>query len=213
MRNILFIILQFITLSVQAADLEGYLGTPLLNYRVQDNILPDGDYVLVRSYRSITQILISEGNKLILYTDRDNEKDSDIFVSSFNRLNGIILSKPAISQHEFNLRVAGIITGGDISGTASIPFYGAESYMEEVKKGLVPEKNDGEYFMFLKENGRVLSLMTLNPTTKKLTIRNMSDRNMKPVNFYNIYIDECYDKNIRRLITGYSSIIKNHTSK
>lgn len=209
MRKYVFAIIFFISIYIQAADLVGYRGTPLLNYRVQDNTLPDGEYILVRSYRSVTQILVSAENKLILYTDRNNERDSEIFVSSFSTMNDIILSEPSISQHEFNLKIAKIISDGDSGITSSIPFCGADKYMEELKKGLRPEKNEGEYYLFLKENGRVISLMTLNPLLKKLTMRNMKDRNMKPLNFYNIYIDECYDKNIRHIITGYSSLIKN----
>jgi len=212
MKGILLSIIILFSITIQATELEGYMGTPLFNYRVQDNKLPDGEFVVIRSYRSVTQLLIATETKLILYTDRNNVKDSDIFVSSFSRINDVILSEPSMSQHEFNIKITKIISTGDRGKTSAVQFYGADIYMDEIKKGLKPEKTDGEYYIFLKDNGKDKSLMTINPILKKLTIRNLTDRKGNHMNFYSIYIDECYDKSIRRIITGYSSVIKNHVT-
>ncbi len=198
-----------ITVHSAAVEINGYMGTPLLHYRVQDNILPDGEYVFVRSFRNVTQILIVSERKFVLYTDRENDRNSDIFVSAYSLIGRVILSEPSINQHEFDMKIDKILSKGDMSSSSSIPFHGADKYMDEVKRGIKPEMNDGEYFVFLKDNGKNISLMTLNPYWKKMTIRNMKYRNDQYTNIYNVYIDESYDRNIRRIIIKYSSIIKN----
>lgn len=191
-----------------AADLRAFMDSPLLNPKVQENELPFGEYSLVRSYRNTTQLLVSVNTKIVLYTDRDNMKDSEVFVTAYSRLAGVILNVPALEQHEFDLTVERLIRSGDSSSAASIPFPGGDKFIDEFKRGAGVERSDGEYFIYLKENSRPISLMTINQFWKKLTIRNVLNENKIPSNFYSIYIDECYDRNIKKIIREYSAVLK-----
>ncbi len=198
----------FTSAGSNAADLRAYRDTPLFCSKVEENKLPYGEYSLIRSYKNITQLLVSMNKTIILYTDRDNQKNSEIFVTAFSRIEEVHLTVPALHQHEFNLAVEKLIRKGDNSSTATIPFPGGEKFIEEIKKGVIPEKDEGEYFIYLKENSRPVSLMTINLLWKKLTLRNMFNENKIPSALYSIYIDECYDKNIKRIIREYTAVIK-----
>jgi len=207
-RTATSIFLIVITLSLEAANLNSYRDTPLLNSRVQDNKLPWGEYVLVRAYRNTTQLLISNNTKIYLYTDRDNMKDSEIFVSAYSRLEDVILNRPALTQHEFNIMIEKIIRDGDKSVSSTIPFHGCERFIEEINNGLKPQIDDGEYFIYIKERNKSTALMTINLFWKKLTVRNLLSSEEIPAGFYSVYIDECYDKNIKRILREYSGKIK-----
>ena len=208
MNKIFTIILLFTAAVSNAADLRAYRDTPLFCSKVEENKLPYGEYALIRSYKNITQLLVSVNTKIILYTDRDNQKNSEIFVTAFSRIEEIHITVPVLQQHEFNLAVEKLIRKGDNGNSATIPFPGGEKFIEEIKKGVIPEKNEGEYFIYIKENSRPVSLMTINLFWKKLTLRNILDENKIPSTFYSIYIDECYDKNIKRIIREYTAVIK-----
>jgi len=193
---------------VQGAGLKDYRDTPLLCPKVEENRLPSGEYSLIRSYRNITQLLVSTDRKIILYTDRDNQKDSEIFVSAYSRIENIHLNLPALQQHEFDVAVDKLIRRGDSSRSSTIHFPGGDKFIEDIKKGTKPMKDDGEYFIYLKENSIPVSLMTISLLMKKFTLRNLLDENKIPSAFYSIYIDECYDKNIKKIIIEYFSLIK-----
>jgi len=209
MRRILFAaILVIITLCLEAANLHGYRDTPLLNPRVQDNKLPWGEYILVRSYRNTTQLLVSDKFKIYLYTDRDNMKDSEIFVSAYSRFEDIILETPSLTQHEFNVRVERAIRHGDKNKSSTIPFHGCERFMEEINNGVKPKLGDGEYFIYIKDGNKSTSLMSINLFWKKLTLRNLLSSENIPAGFYNVYVEDCYDKNIKRILREYSGKIK-----
>jgi len=194
---------------LDGAGLDSYRGTPLLSTKVEENHLPAGYYSLVRSYRNVTQLVISVNSKITLYTDRDNRKDSEIFVSSYSLLDMVHLNAPSMQQHEFDIAVENLIKKGDHCNSATRPFPGGDEFFEKIKKGIRPEKEDGEYFIYIKDNNRPVSLMTINQLWKKITIRNMLDENKVQFSFYSIYIDECYDKNINKIITGYTTAIRN----
>jgi len=202
----LFIILY--SINIYSADLKLYRETPLLNAKVQENRLPFGEYSLVRSYRNVTQLLISVNTKIILYTDRDNQRDSEIFVTAYSRIAEVIMNVPTLQQHEFNSAVEKLIRNGDNSSTLTIPFPGSEKFIEAIIKGTKPEKDDGEYFIYLTENKKAVSLMSINLMWKKLTLRNILNENKVPSTFYSIYIDECYDRNIKKIIREYAAVLK-----
>ena len=208
MKKKLLIILTITTLSLEAANLNSYRDTPLLNPRVQENKLPWGEYVLVRAYRNTTQLLISDNAKIYLFTDRDNMKDSEIFVSAYSRFGDIILETPALSQHEFNIRVESAIRYGDKRESSTIPFHGCERFMEELNNGVKPKLDDGEYFLYIKDGNKSTALMSINLFWKKLTLRNLLSSEDIPAGFYSVYVDECYDKNIKRILREYSEKIK-----
>lgn len=208
MKKLLCIIIVLNAVFTQGAGLRDYRDTPLLSQKVEENDLPFGEYFLIRSYKNITQLVVSVNTKIILYTDRDNRKDSEIFASSYSRLEEVHLNLPAMHQHEFNLTVEKLIRKGDSSASSTIPFPGCDKFIEEIKNGSSPEKNDGEYFIYLKDNKTPVSLMTINQFWKKLTLRNMLNENRVPSTFYSIYIDECYDKNIKKIIREYSAVLK-----
>jgi len=201
-------IILFCAAYANAAELKAYRDTPLLNSKVQENQLPFGEYYLIRSYKNITQLLISKNTKIILYTDRDNQKDSEIFVSGYSRVAEVILDVPTMQQHEFDLAVEKLIKNGDNSSSATIPFPGGDKFIEEIKNGLKPEKNDGEYLIHLRENNIPVSIMVINIFWKKLSLRNILNENKAPSGFYSIYINECYDKNIKKIIREYGAVIK-----
>lgn len=209
MKKLLYIIIVFTAVCTEGASLRDFRDTPLLCSKVEENNLPFGEYSLIRSYRNITQLVLSVNTKIILYIDRDNQKDSEIFASSYSRLEEVHLNLPSMNQHEFNLAVEKLIRSGDSSASSTIPFPGCDKFIEEIKKGPVPDRNDGEYFIYLKDNKTPVSLMTINPFWKKLTLRNILNEQKVPSTFYSIYIDECYDKNIKKIIREYSAVLKN----
>jgi hypothetical protein len=209
MKKIVFIIIiLFPAFKSYTADLKAYRDTPLLNAKVQENDLPFGEYSLVRSYKNVTQLLVSVNTRIILYTDRDNRRDSEIFVTAYSRLEEVILNVPALQQHEFNLAVEKLIRKGDSGSTSNIPFPGAEKFLNEIKKGAKPVKDEGEYFIYIRENNQPVSLMTINLLWKKLTIRNILNEQKIPSTFYSIYTDECYDKNIKKILRELTGEIK-----
>lgn len=209
------IIKKFITIIIllagahaYSANLKVYRDTPLFCSKVEENKLPYGEYSLIRSYKNITQLVVSANSKIILYTDRDNQKDSEIFVTAFSRFEEVHLSVPSLQQHEFDLAVEKLIRKGDNSSSATIPFPGGDKFIEEIIKGVKPEKDYGEYFIYIKDDSKPVSLMSINLLWKKLTLRNILDENKIPSTFYSIYIDECYDKNIKKIIKEYAAVIK-----
>jgi hypothetical protein len=208
MKRKLTYILLITTLCIEAFSLDFYNDTPLLNPRVQENKLPWGEYILVRSYKKTTQLLKSDNAKIYLFTDRDNMKDSEIFVSAYSRFGDIILEASALSQHEFNTTVEKAIRYGDSSASSTIPFHGCERFMEEIDKGIKPKKDDGNYFIYIKTGDKSTDLMTINTFWKKLSLRNLLSGEKFPAGFYNVYIDESYDKNIKKIILEYSGKIK-----
>jgi hypothetical protein len=211
-KFVIITVLLLSSLNSYTADLKSYRETPLLNAKVQENKLPFGEYSLVRSYRNVTQLLISVNTKIILYTDRDNQKDSEIFVTAYSRLEEVKLNVPTIQQHEFNLTVEKLIRKGDSSSTSTIPFPGAEKFLEGIAKDVKPVKDEGEFFIYLNDNNRPSSLMTINLMWKKLTIRNILNEHKVPSTFYSIYTDECYDKNIKKILREITGKIKNKYS-
>ncbi|HNX23280.1 MAG TPA: hypothetical protein PKG60_04490 [Spirochaetota bacterium] len=208
MKKVITIIILLAALCIKAADLRDYRDTPLLSSKVEENKLPFGEYSLIRSYRNVTQLLLSVNTKIILYTDRDNQKDSEIFVSAYSRVEEVHLNVPAMQQHEFNVKIEKLIRNGDTNNTSTIPFPGGDKFIENIKSAVKPEKSDGEYFIYLKEKNSPVSLMTINMFWKKLTLRNMLNEDRVPSTFYSIYIDECYDKNIKKIIREYFAVIK-----
>ena len=114
-----------------------------------------------------------------------------------------------MQQHEFDLEIEKLIKNGFSSSTATIPFPGGDRFIEEIKNGTKPDREEGEYFIYLKEGSTPVSLMTINLLWKKLTLRNILDKNRVPSTFYSIYIDECYDRNIKKIIRAYAAVIKN----
>ena len=207
-RKLLSILIIITSLCLEAANLNSYRDTPLLNPKVQDNKLPWGEYVLLRSYRNTTQLLISDSAKIYLFTDRDNMKDSEIFVSSYSRFEDIILDKTTLTQHEFNIIIERVLRYGDNSVSSTIPFHGCERFMEELNNGANLRIDDGEYFIYIRDGDKSTSLMTINLSWKKLTLRNLLSSEKIPAGFYSVYIDECYDKNIKRILREYSGKIK-----
>lgn len=209
MKKIILSIMILICVSVtDSADLKSYRWTPLLNAKVQENHLPFGEYSIIRSYRNITQLLVSVNSRITLYTDRNNFRDSEIFVTAYSRVEEVTLNVPSLHQHEFDLEVEKLIRKGNSGSTLTIPFPGGEKFIEEIKNGTKPARDEGEYFIYMNKENKPVSLMTINLMWKKLTLRNILNENKIPSTFYSIYIDECYDKNIKKILREYSAEIK-----
>ena len=207
-KKLAYILLITTTLCLDAVSLELYNDTPLLNPRVQENRLPLGEYILVRSYRNTTQLLKSDNMKIYLYTDRDNMKDSEIFVAAYSRFGDIILNAATLTQHEFNTAVEKAIRFGDSSVSSTIPFHGCERFMEALNSGVKPVRNDGTDLIYIKDGNKSTALMTIDGFWKKLTLQNLLSSEKIPAGFYNVNIDESYDKNIKKIIREYSGKIK-----
>ncbi len=199
---------------------------PLFHYRVQENILPRGEYVFIRSYRQITQILVSKDrNILILYTDRNNMKNSDIFVSSFSRLDSKILREKTISQWEFNFMVETYLENGDSREYSTRKYIGLRHYIDEIKKlGIDMNTIGGKLHLGREFNiekkdqrGITTSKIFIDPFWKKLAFRNTTDNQGRFNKYYEVYINESYDRNIKRLIRNFSrrllDMIEENTKK
>ena len=182
MKKLIIIAMIIIPLTyADSADLKSWRDTPLFCSKVEENHLPCGSYTLVRSYRNFTQLLVALDTKLVLYTDRDNRKDSDIFVSAYSCTDEIHLVVPSMQQHEFNIAIEKCIKQGDNGTGATNPFPGGDKFIEEIRKGIKPYKEDGECFIYIKENNTPVAIMTINQLWKKLTLRSRANEKKSPV--------------------------------
>jgi len=210
------IIISTLLLFINTAVLTGNSDTPLLRYRVQENKLPYGDYVLIRSYRNVTQLLISKDhNILLLYTDRDNRKENEIKATGFSRVDSVILNIPPLSQVEFNHIVETFLIEGDTREFSTRQNSALKYFIENINEaGMQYTKEDTEHRLRLvDENGETVSAMNFDPFWKSLSIRSAKNDKGETNLYHEVLIKETWDKNIKKIIRQYSSLLASNIKK
>lgn len=196
-----------ILMLINTAVLTGDSDTPLFRYRVQENRLPYGNYVLIRSFRNVTQLLISKDwNILLLYTDRDNRKDREVAGTGFSRVDSVILNIPPLSRSEFNHIIETFLIEGDSREFSTAQSRALKFFIENVnEKNINYSKEDTEHrFRLIDENGEVFSAMNFDPFWKSISIRSAKNYRGETNLFHEVLIKETWDKNIKKIIRQYS---------
>ncbi|NLV66369.1 MAG: hypothetical protein GXY14_01720 [Spirochaetes bacterium] len=191
-----------------SSALTGESDTMLFDYTVQNNKLPFGEYIMVRSFRGITQLLIStDVNKLYLYTDRDNTRPGHIVSSGFSRIDSIILQPPETDQFLFDSLVGQAITHGDPRRISTMPYPGLGRVLALLRSGDVRVVNDdSESLIIIKGAGGIAPfVLKYDAPWNKLTLRyDTSGPEYMPL-IWQIYINESTDRNIKPLLRKFSA--------
>lgn len=134
---------------------ERYLDKPLFDFNAGKNRLPFGEYRLLRSQGRTTQVMISERwHTLILYTDRDNRVDSDIFSSSYSRFSLTPVEHRELGQVEFDRLVETILRSGDRRAGTTCPYPGLEELVGAAAGGAPVTKEGMRYIVESAERDR-----------------------------------------------------------
>jgi len=188
--------------------LTGDTDTMLFDYTVQRNKLPFGEYIMVRSFRGITQLLIStDVNKLYLYTDRDNTKPGYIVSSGFSQIDSVILEAPEMDQFLFDSLVGQAITQGDPREISTMRYPGLGKVLALLRSGDVQIVNDdSESLIHIKGiRGMDPFVLKYDAPWNKLTLRyDTSGPEYLPL-YWQIFINESTDRNIKPLLRKFSA--------
>lgn len=188
--------------------LTGDTDTMLFDYTVQNNKLPFGEYIMVRSFRQITQLLIStDVNRLYLYTDRNNTKNGHIVSSGFSQIDSVILQAPEMDQFLFDSLVGQAITHGDPREISTMRYPGLGRVLALLRSGDVRVVNDDSESLI-----RIKGITGMDPFVlkydapwNKLTLRyDISGGQNLPL-LWQIYINESRDRNIMGLLRKFSA--------
>ena len=194
--------------------LTGDTDTMLFDYTVQKNKLPFGEYILIRSFRGITQILIStDVNKLYLYTDRDNTKSGYIVSSGFSQIDSVILEAPEMDQFLFDNLVGQAITQGDPREISTMRYPGLGRVLALLRSGDVKITNDESESLIRIKGIRGMDPFVLkyDAPWNKLTLRyDTSGPEYLPL-YWQIYINESTDRNIKPLLRKFSADVRKIT--
>ncbi len=213
MKHTILIIIQLFICSAlrgETKTINSFMDQPLFDYTVQNNSLPYGDYILIRSFRNITQVIISKDYSIItLYTDRDNTKTGDIHCSSFSRLDSRILKPGKVDQWQFNHLVETCLLAGDLRPYSSLPYAGPEKLLSLPAGDL--EKTNKYHDYSLKYRGKKFRWIDIhiNGAAKNYTSRGYEGEKNTPAKYYSIYIEETHDMNIKSIIIKIIRQIKN----
>lgn len=188
-------------LSIPARTGSIFTDIMLFDYAVQNNDLPYGEYMMVRSYRNVTQLLVStDVNTLYLYTDRDNCSYGDIHATGYSRLDSIIITPPPMEEVEFDRTIQSLLIHGDMREASSMRYPGLNAVLELIKSGIV-KINRSEYDSVI-QTGRIPGMesyvLSFSFMQNKLTMRYDTASGLRPL--YQVYIDECHDDNITGII-------------
>lgn len=186
----------------------GINDTPIFDYTVQNNDLPYGEYVLIRSWRNVTQLLISKNhNTLLLYTDRGNIRDDKIRGTGFSRVDSVILDIPPLSRTEFSHIIESFIIRGDSREFSTREYKGLDYFINNVSQNFILySKEDTEHKLLLLNNEKkITASVNFDPFWKSLSIR--GENIGADANLHHILIQNSYDKNIKKIIRKYSSLL------
>ena len=189
-------------------QLTGDTDTMLFNYTVQNNKLPFGEYIMVRSFRGITQLLISEDmNKLYLYTDRDNTRPGHIIASGFSRIDSIILQAPEMDQFLFDSLVGQAITHGDPRGVSTMPYPGLGRVLAMLRAGRAQiVRDNGESLIHIKSiKGMKNFVLKYDVPWNRLTLRYDTAGTENVPLVWQVYINESTDRRIKPLLRKFSA--------
>lgn len=176
---------------------------PVFDYRAEGNSLPWGEYVMVRSFRDTTQIIICRNHyQFTIYTDRNNLKEGDIIASSYSDLDHTITSPAVPSQWEFDSMLKSYIMNGASGGGMEL-FQGISYYLDKIgSEGTTVNKISGEYMVKVDDSG-TLTEVIVDPRWKKLVIRRVNS-DSEASRCPSVYIDQTLDKNLSRIITDFA---------
>lgn len=180
-----------------------YNGTILFDYTVQNNNLPYGEYIMIRSYRGVTQVLISEDvNRLYLYTDRDNTVPGKIITSGLSRVNSTIIDPPELDQYQFDFIVSRVLTGGDKREISTMRFPGINTVLEMIKSGKARVVSDDNESMVRISGipGMARYVMKFDMPWNKLTLRYDAGGSDDLPLLWQVRIEETRDPNIKPVI-------------
>lgn len=180
---------------------------PLFDYRAEGNKLPWGDYVMIRSFRETTQIIIcSNYYHYTVYTDRNNLKEGDITASGYTELGQSITSPPVPTQLEFNTMLRDYILNG-VTSDEGVMFYGVKYYMGRINSNRTSiDRYSEEYIMKTVADGAVTEI-TVDARWKKLIIKRTSGETEES-GCPSVYIDQTLDKILKRVITEFALKIR-----
>jgi len=180
---------------------------PLFDYRAEGNRLPWGDYVMIRSFRETTQILVCRNYyHVTIYTDRNNLREGYITASKYTEL-GHIISSPGIpTQLEFDTMLREYALNG-LSMGGKILLQGINHYMEKIDAEEASiDMFSNEYLLKIKE-GNIITEITVDARWKKLVIRQVKGKT-EVSSCPSVYIDQTLDKTLRRIITEFAYKIR-----
>jgi len=180
---------------------------PLFDYRAEGNRLPWGDYVMIRSFRETTQIIICRNYyHYTVYTDRNNLKEGDITAAGYTEL-GQEISSPAIpSQLEFDTMLRDYILNG-VTSDEGVMFYGVKYFMDKINSEKTAiDRYSEEYIMRIEEEG-TLTEITVDARWKKLIIKRTGGETEES-GCPSVYIDQTLDRILKRVITEFAYKIR-----
>lgn len=180
---------------------------PLFDYRAEGNRLPLGDYVMIRSFRETTQIIISRNHcQVTIYTDRNNLREGDIAATSWSGLD-MVVSHPEIpTQLEFDRMLRDYALNG-LSAGDKVMFRGVSYYLDKIgSANTTIDRYAEEYVMRIDEEG-ALTEITVDARWKKLVIKKLRG-DPEASRCPSVYIDQTLDKTLRRIITGFAYRIR-----
>jgi hypothetical protein len=180
---------------------------PLFDYRAEGNRLPWGDYVMIRSFRETTQIIICRNYyHYTVYTDRNNMKEGDITASGYTELGQIITAPPVPTQHEFDTMLRDYILNG-VTSDDRIMFYGVKYFMDKIgSEKTVIDRVSEEYIMKVDEGDTVTEII-IDARWKKLVIKRTRGET-EAARCPSVYIDQTLDKTLKRVITEFAYKIR-----
>jgi len=192
-----------------------WLDRPLFNYNVQRNRLPFGDYIFIRSYRKVTQILISSDYSLLtIYTDRNNRKHGYIKSSSFQRIGSTVVKPHKINQWEFNQLLETCLTKGDMRPYSSSKYCGPlEIFKSRNRSKTYITEQNGEYTVRYRGSEFPQSDIRLGGMDKYLSVKRLKDGKGKHNPYYEIFIRESHDPIIKKIIIKILKEIKKSTKR
>ena len=179
----------------------------MFDHRAEGNRLPYGDYVMIRSFREITQIIIRRDTyKTFVYTDRNNMLEGNITASAFSDFD-MTVSYPAVpSQEEFNRMLAGYLEHGYSANGMNV-FSGLGSFIDRLRSGnYTLEKFSDEYTIRFTDNGGEKEII-IDPRWKKLVVRTLKGGTEAAL-CASVNVDQTQDRNIRRVIYDFLGRIK-----
>jgi hypothetical protein len=207
-KTAIILLTSILMLNYTEAANSGINDTPLLDYTVQNNNLPYGDYVLIRSWRNVTQLLISKDyNILLLYTDRNNRKDSAVTANGFSRVNSVILDVPPLRQSEFNHIIETFLVQGDSREFSDRKFKGLDYFITNTGEKFIrySRENTVHKIRTINDGNEIVSSVNFDSFWKSLSIR---DKSMgADGNLHHILITNSYDKNIKKILIKYASLL------
>lgn len=179
------------------------LCVPLFDEVLENNKLPQGNYMLLRSHEKVTQVLVVRGRSMVLYVDEDNTRDGVIAARAYSPgMTGV--SQKSMSQGAFTRVVEELIVHGQKDEGGGPGYKGILAYVRLAARNRTHFSHKG-YFYTVREMGgtkpRLVSVMKMDCIFHSLHIKNILGGNRGIV--FPIFIKDSRDSNIKALIKRY----------